>query len=893
MGGILGLFVVAHLAVRKWAPRADATLLPLVALLLGIGFVTISRLDLAIPEAKRVAPTQALWTAVGVGAFVVTLVVVRRVRDLARYRYTFLLLGVVALGCSRSSPASASRSTARRLWARIGPLTVQPGEAAKVLLVVFFAAYLVEKRELLSSGSRRLGRMHLPDPKHLGPLLLPWILSIMILILQKDLGSSLLFFAVFVAMLYIATDRAAYLAVGAVLFAGAVAITYNFFGHVQQRIDTWIDPWVDRQGNAYQLVQSLYAFGSGGFQGTGIGLGRPDIIPVATTDFIFAAIGEELGLLGTVAVVIGFMLLVGSAFRIAVQSQRPFSKLFAAGLATILGVQTFVIIGGVTRLIPLTGVTLPFVSYGGSSLVANFVILALLMRISDENAAGRGRGRRARSPDDRGGSGQTVNRAIGRVGTAVIVLLLLLIGQLTYLQVIDANTLAKDPRNTRTYLKDFTRPRGEIISADGKILARSIPSKDEYEYQRIYPYGELFAQTVGYQSVSLGSTGVEREYSAVLSGRDRSHLRLQDLGDLLSGKQQTGNVVLSLRVDVQLIAKAALGSQAGSVVVTDPRTGALIAMYSNPSFDPQPLAGHNPKLVQADWESLQPNSPTTTLLPRAYRERYPPGSTFKIATTASALDSGTTTPTSTFPFRTSLLAPQAGQAISNFGGERCGGTLEQSFVESCNTTFAQLGLDMGEKFPPQLAGFGIYEAPPLDLSPGAAVSTGPVPGTFDTNKPKFALAGIGQGDVAATPLQMALVGSAVANAGTIMRPHVAAEIRDDEGRKLSTIEPKPWKVAMPATTAATIRDFMVQVVQHGTGTAGQIAGVTVAGKTGTAQSCEGCSPHAWFVAFAPAEAPQYAVSVFVERGGSMGNEATGGHVAAPIAAKILKYLLGK
>jgi cell division protein FtsW (lipid II flippase) len=229
--------------------------------------------------------------------------------------------------------------------------------------------------------------MYLPDPKHLGPLLLPWVASILIMVQQKDLGSSLLFFAVFVAMLYIATNRAVYLVAGIVLFALAVLIAYQAFDHVNARISTWIDPWPDHQGQGYQLVQSLYAFGSGGFQGTGLGLGRPDVIPVATTDFIFAAIGEELGLLGTVAVVIGFMLLVGSAFRIAVQSQRPFSKLFAAGLGTILGVQTFVIVGGVTRVIPLTGVTLPFVSYGGSSLVANFVILALLLRISDENAA--------------------------------------------------------------------------------------------------------------------------------------------------------------------------------------------------------------------------------------------------------------------------------------------------------------------------------------------------------------------------------------------------------------------------------------------------------------------------------------------------------------------------
>ncbi|MGZ6964880.1 MAG: peptidoglycan D,D-transpeptidase FtsI family protein [Acidimicrobiia bacterium] len=486
-----------------------------------------------------------------------------------------------------------------------------------------------------------------------------------------------------------------------------------------------------------------------------------------------------------------------------------------------------------------------------------------------------------------------MNRAIGRVGMAVIVLMLLLVGQLTYLQVIDAKKLADDPRNSRTYLKDFTRPRGEIISADGKVLAKSIPSNDEYGRQRVYPFGELFAQTVGYQSVVVGSTGIEKEYTKVLSGSDISSLRLRDLGDLLLGKQKTGNVVLSLRTDVQLVAKAALGTQQGSVVVTDPRTGALIAMYSNPSFDPQPLAGHDPKAVEAYWRSLNPDNPSTTLLPRAYRERYPPGSTFKIATTEAALDTGIATPATTFPTVRSFLAPQAGRPIANFGGENCGGTLEESFVHSCNTTFAKLGLDLGERFPPRLGGFGIYESPPLDLNPGAAVSTGPVPGTYNDNKPSFALAGIGQGDVAATPLQMALIGSAVANGGTIMSPHVAAEIRDDEGKTLTSITPKAWKVAMPPATAATIRDFMVQVVARGTGTAGRIAGVTVAGKTGTAQSCETCSPHAWFVAFAPAEAPQYAVSVFVERGGNMGSEATGGHVAAPIAAAVLKYLLGK
>ena len=267
---------------------------------------------------------------------------------------------------------------------RIGPLNFQPGEAAKVLLVIFFAAYLVDKRELLRSGTRHFLGMRLPDPKHLGPLLLAWSFSILVMVRQKDLGSSLLFFAVFAAMLYIATERGSYLIVAFAMFVAGAVVAYQFFGHVQDRVGAWIDPWSVARTTGFQIVQSMYALGSGGFAGTGLGLGSPQKIPNASTDFVFSAIGEELGLIGTIAVCILFLLFVGSGLRIAVQADRPFSKLFAAGLTTIMGVQTFVIIGGVIRVIPLTGVTLPFISYGGSSLVANFVIVALLLRISDE-----------------------------------------------------------------------------------------------------------------------------------------------------------------------------------------------------------------------------------------------------------------------------------------------------------------------------------------------------------------------------------------------------------------------------------------------------------------------------------------------------------------------------
>jgi cell division protein FtsW (lipid II flippase) len=385
------LAVAAHLAVRRLAPRADGTLLGLAVALNGVGFVVIARLD---PDLAR---NQSGWTAVGIGAFVATLAAVRRIRDLERFRYTFALVGIIALMLP-VLPGLGREINGARLWVRFGPLNFQPGEAAKVTLVVFLAAYLVEKRELLSVATRRYGPVMLPDPRHLAPLLLAWGFSIVVMVREKDLGSSLLFFAVFLAMTYIATGRAAYLVVGGAMFAAGAVMAYFAFAHVETRVTTWLDPWPFADGRGFQLVQSLFAFGSGGFAGSGLGLGSPGKIPNAPTDFVFAAIGEELGLLGTVAVLILYVLFISVGFRIAITAEQPFLKLLAAGLTTIVGVQTFIILGGVTRLIPLTGITMPFVSYGGSSLVANFVILALLLRISDEVALRAERGIPGGSP---------------------------------------------------------------------------------------------------------------------------------------------------------------------------------------------------------------------------------------------------------------------------------------------------------------------------------------------------------------------------------------------------------------------------------------------------------------------------------------------------------------
>jgi peptidoglycan glycosyltransferase len=378
-GIVLGLLLVPHLATRFLARGADAVLLPVAALLNGLGYVFIARIN------TNLAGLQATWTAIGVAAFAVTLAALRRVSNLARYRWTFALAGLLLL-VAPLAPIIGFAHADARLWVKLGPITFQPGELAKICLALFFAAYLTDRREVLATGGVRIGRFHFPAPRDLGPVVVAWAASIVVMVFERDLGSSLLFFALFVVMIWVATERARFLAIGAGLFTIGAFGAYHSFQHVRTRVRIWLNPWPIAQGKGFQIVQGSFAFAWGGLSGTGLGLGDPSRVPAAQTDFIMAAIGEELGLIGSTAILISYVLMVGSGLRIAIKATRPFDKLLATGLTTILGVQAFVIIGGVVRLVPLTGVTLPFVSYGGSSLVANYILLAILLRISHDTA---------------------------------------------------------------------------------------------------------------------------------------------------------------------------------------------------------------------------------------------------------------------------------------------------------------------------------------------------------------------------------------------------------------------------------------------------------------------------------------------------------------------------
>lgn len=377
MAAVLALLLATNAITRWLAPQADPTFVPLAATLNGLGYVMIARIN---PD---LASMQALWTLLGVGVFVVVLAVVRASRDLSTYRWTIGLLGLMLIALP-FTPLGTTVGGAR-IWVALGPVTFQPGEFAKIALAIFFAGYLVEKRELLSLGSWGVGRLRIPDPKHLGPVLVAWVISLLVMMYQTDLGSSLLFFALFVVMLWVATARVSYLVVGATLFAAGAAFAWSTFGHVQRRVRVWLDPWADISGEGYQIAQAIFAMADGGVVGTGLGLSGNIAIPVAETDFIFAVIAQELGLVGATAVLVAFLLLVGSGLRTAVRADNPFDTLLAAGLSTLVGVQAFIIVAGVTRVLPLTGITLPFVSYGGSSLLGSWLLLALLVRISDGN----------------------------------------------------------------------------------------------------------------------------------------------------------------------------------------------------------------------------------------------------------------------------------------------------------------------------------------------------------------------------------------------------------------------------------------------------------------------------------------------------------------------------
>jgi cell division protein FtsW (lipid II flippase) len=388
----LALFGAAHLAVRRWAPYADPLILPCVALLNGLGVVMVHRLDLAFAaRAARsgstysdLAPKQLVYTTVGLVLFAAVLALVRDHRTVARYGYTCGLVGLFLLVLPGVLPSSISEVGGAKLWIKLGPLgTIQPGEFAKILLILFVASFLVAKKDLFITAGRTVLGLELPRARDLGPLLVAWGVAVGVLALEKELGMSLLFFGTLLVMVYLATERSAWVILGLALFFGGATVAYQLFSHVRVRVQNWVDPFAHYDGTGYQMAQSLFSLGSGGIGGTGLGAGRPDLIPAVQNDFIVAGFGEELGFVGLAVLLMVYMLFALRGMRSAIAVRDTFGKMFGGGLSFLIALQVFIVVGGVTKLIPQTGLTAPFLSSGGSSLLANYVLVGLLLRISD------------------------------------------------------------------------------------------------------------------------------------------------------------------------------------------------------------------------------------------------------------------------------------------------------------------------------------------------------------------------------------------------------------------------------------------------------------------------------------------------------------------------------
>ena len=863
--GLFAAFILAHISTRFLAPGADPAILPIAFALSGIGIAFVTRL------APELAAGQVIWLFLGIACMVGTLMISNNLEKISNYKYTLMVAGFILL-LSPLLPVVGQEIYGSRIWLSLGPFSFQPGEIAKVIIVLFLAGYLATNRDLLSVFTFRLGPFRFPDIRTLTPLLIMWVIALLIVVFERDLGSALVFFFVFLAMLYVATGKKFYLIIGLILITVGFVGAYMAFGHVQVRVQNWLDPFADPQGAGFQLVQAIYSIADGDLFGCGIGRGLCDQIPVVESDFIFAAIAEETGLLGAAGILLLYFSFAIRGFVTAGRAKSDFASFVAVGVTTTIVFQAFIIVGGVTRLIPLTGLTLPFISQGGSSLLASFISVGFLLRCGDE----------ATGVETEMTSGTGIvssNSVLGRVAlgkrlTSSIVfyslLFVVLVANLTVIMVVNASYYQTMSGNNHTIAKQANVQRGAISTYDGVILAESVPNGDG-SYTRTYPAGDLASQVVGYYSAQYGTAGIEASQNNVLTG-SRSYATWTDVLNSAAGISQPGNdVVLTINSNIQRAAQNALAGYTGACIVMDPETGAILAMASSPTYNANDFAS-----VLAASAGGQPSS---VLLNRATQSLYAPGSTFKMVSLATALQNNVANESTVYNSPGTMRI--GGADVTNFDGYSYGyQTLKEATVWSSNTVFGQLGVEMGAKMLVSGAeSFGFDREINFDLPTAMSIMSDPA--EMSEWETAWAAAGQPVGDQAivgpyVSVLQMAMVGSAIANDGTIISPYLVQSIYNANGERSYTAQPTIFAQAITAQTAQRVKSVLESVVSYGTGTYASINGVTVAGKTGTAETGKELDD-SWFVGMAPAEDPKIVIAIVLEQDGTEGDGAMKAH----------------
>lgn len=878
--GLVVAFIVAHLCVRFFAPQADPGILPVVFLLAGIGICFVLRLT-----PQDTALKQVIWLLAGVLCMVLVIMFVPSIEKIGEYRYVVLVIGLLLL-ISPMLPVIGKEYNGSRIWLSLGGMSFQPGELAKICIVLFLASYLADHREMLSTFGRGPLGLPVPHVSTILPVVGMWIVAMIVIVFEKDLGSALLLFGVFLTMVYVSTGRVSYVIFGLALATVGCVALYGMFDHVQTRVSIWRDPFADAANTGYQLVQSLYSLADGGLFGTGIGRGLCTAIPFVESDFIFSAIGEELGLLGASGVLMLFVLFAVRGMATASRAKSDVAAFTAAGLTASVTLQAFIIVGGVTGLIPLTGITLPFMSQGGSSLIASFAIVGLLLKAGNEatglssELTGTMQIGRINAGLDMGESGILGRASLGRRLTGLVatlsILIAVAIGNLTYVQVVEASDFQSREGNNHTLAKQAQRERGSIVTSDNVTLAIS-KKNDDGTYTREYPQGSLAAQTLGYYSQQYGSSGLEASMSSTLVG-DTGYSTIEEAVRAAAGISNSGNdVVLTLNSKIQKSAESVLSGLTGACTVLDTSTGAVLAQASAPGYD-----------VNDVEELLSGSSSNGELVNRATSSLYTPGSTFKAITLSACLDSGSTTLDSKIDSPSSKEIGGGKVTTHRDSGEI---TVKQALAISSNTAFGQLSVDLGaKKLVDYAESFGFNNS---SIAQDFTVATSLMPDPDEMTEWETAWAGSGQpvgqhsspAGPQATVTQMAVAMAAIANDGVAMKPYLVDHVLGSNGGTISTTTPTILGQAVSKEAAQKTQEALTYAVTNGTGGNATIDGATVMGKTGTAEVGND-KEDAWFIATATANGKSVTIALVVE-------DATdeGAVVAAPKARTVLKAAL--
>jgi cell division protein FtsW (lipid II flippase) len=745
---------LATFLLQRSGKLGDSLLLPLIFFLSGLGLALITRL------APAFIRPQLAWLVVATAALLIVTLLPRNLNWLRRYKYIWLTGGLVLLAATLIFGVNPS-GYGPRLWLQLGPIYFQPSEPLKLLLVIFLAAYLADRRRQLIEIKAYIGPVGMPHPSYWGPMLFMWGLSIVLLVWQRDLGAALLFFCTFLAMLYAAIGQKRYVWGGVLLLVVVGSIGYYLFDVVRLRIEAFWNPWLDPAGRSFQIVQSLLAFASGGFFGQGLGQGLPTAIPVVHTDFVFAAIGEEYGLLGALGVMVCFLLLVSRAFYVALRAETGFEQLLATGIGAMLSLQTLIITAGTLKLMPLTGVTLPFVSYGGSSLVTSFVMVGLLLFIGsgqrDEETKQRG-GEAANFPSHASERSLPLGRpplpmyhlSLARelfIGFAIVA------GGLIFWQIALAPFLNGREDNPRPVVAQLQIRRGRLLTADGVPVAQTIINEQGLAERR-YPYAGLSSVT-GYYSIRYGVGGTEAAFDPILRGTADQTAEEKWLDDLLHRPSVGRDVTLTIDLPAQVAADVALGEDEGAVVVMEIETGAILVMSSHPTYDPNSL--------EDNWDTLR-HDQRAPLLNRATQGLFPVGDLARLVGLIGLREAGATTPPDP------LTAPLA---------EMLAPLSQPGYL----ATARQLGL--------------------IRLLPGLPSQVGRLPDFENRGTVR---------DLAVTPLHLARVMAAFELEGRLPSPTLAAAEAEAPPRQTQAFGPD---------TARYIRSLLPQVGEQIVGFAGQ------------------------------------------------------------------------